>query len=91
MAGKAYHVIAKSNGKWTVIRTGAARASGIYPTKMEAEREAKNMLIKSGGGELIVHATDGKVSRRDSYGNDPDSPKDNKRNGVGNKSSSVKR
>ena len=76
MAKKSYHVIAKSNGSWDVKRTGAERASKSFPTKSEAVKDAGKMLTQSGGGELIIHRTDGRVSRRDTFGIDPNPPKD---------------
>jgi len=78
MAKKSYHVIAKSNGEWSVKRTGAERATGNFPTKKGAITTARDLVTKSGGGELIIHERDGRVSKRDSYGNDPSLPKDNK-------------
>lgn len=81
MAKKSYHVIAKSNGEWSVKRTGAERASGNFATKRAAVTSARKLVTKE-GGELIVHGKDGTVSRRDSYGNDPNPPKDNERGYV---------
>lgn len=75
MAKKSYHVIVSPDGGWNVKRTGAKRASGHFSTKAEAVREARTILKKS-GGELIIHNTDGRISSRDSYGKDPNPPKD---------------
>ena len=83
MAKKSYHVIAKSDGSWNVKRTGAERASGKFSTKKEAVTTAKKLVTKDGGGELIIHGKDGRVSRRDSYGSDPNPPKDNERSRIG--------
>ena len=66
MSKKSYHVIARSNGDWSVKRTGAERAR-IYPTKTEAEKVAINTLRRTGGGELIIHGKDGRVIKRNSY------------------------
>lgn len=90
MAKTSYHVIAKSDGSWSVKRTGAERASGIFPTKREAVSTAKRMVTTSGGGELIIHEKDGRVSRRDSFGIDPAPPKDNGNICAGNSSRSTK-
>jgi hypothetical protein len=85
MANKSYHVIPKSNGEWKVIKTGAERATGVYADKKGAVASAKTLVTKSGGGEVVIHSKDGRVSRRDSYGTDPVPPKDNeKSNGVAN-------
>lgn len=77
MAKNSYHVIVKSDGRWNVIKTGAERASGVFPTKKEAITTARELVTKSGGGELIIHEKDGRVSKRDSFGNAPKLPDDN--------------
>lgn len=69
MESKSYHVIAKSGGRWSVIRTGAERVSGNFSTKKEAVEAAKRLVTTSGGGELIIHESDGRVSTRGSVGN----------------------
>jgi hypothetical protein len=90
MAKNSYHVIVKSDGKWNVIKTGAERASGSFSTKKEAVTTARELVTKSGGGELIIHKKDGRVSKRDSYGNEPIPPKVNGRNSAGTSSRSIK-
>lgn len=75
MEKKSYHVIPKSNGEWSVKRTGAERATGNYASKKTAVTNAKKLVLKS-GGELIIHEKDGRIKERDSYGNDPKPPKD---------------
>jgi hypothetical protein len=90
MAKNSYHIIAKSNGAWSVKRTGAERASGNYPTKAAAVTNAKRLVTKDGGGELIIHGKDGRVSSRSSFGNDPKPLGDNKRSCVNGSSRSVK-
>ncbi|MCD9188470.1 MAG: DUF2188 domain-containing protein [Pyrinomonadaceae bacterium] len=72
MAKSSYHVIAKSDGAWSVKRTGAERASGNYPTKAAAVTSAKRLVSKEGGGELIIHGKDGRVSSRSCFGNEPE-------------------
>ena len=89
MAKKSYHVIPKSNGEWSVKRTGAERATGNFPTKKGAVATARELVTKS-GGELIIHEKDGRVSERNSFGNDPNPPRDSKRSGVSSSPRSVK-
>lgn len=81
MEHKSYHIIAKSDGRWNVKKTGAERALGSFSTKREAITTAKRLVTKSGGGELIIHREDGRVSRRNSYGNNSNS-KHNKKGRV---------
>lgn len=82
MAKSTYHVIARSDGSWSVVRTGAERASGNYSTKKEAVSTAKR-LVTSSGGELIVHTRDGRVSKRDTFGHVPASANGKGRAGTG--------
>lgn len=90
MTKKSYHVIAKSNGEWSVKRNGAERAARTFSTKNGAITTARKLVMKSGGGELIVHEKDGRVSERNSFTNDPKPHKDNGRNCVGSNPHSVK-
>ena len=64
MAKTSYHVIARSNGEWSVKRTGATRVSKTFPTKDAAITNAKRLVVSSGGGEVIIHTKDGRVSER---------------------------
>lgn len=91
MSKKSYHVIAKSSGEWSVKRAGADRATGNYASKKTAVTTARELVSKSGGGELIIHEKDGRVSRRDSYGNDPNPKKDSERSCSGNDPLSTER
>ncbi len=90
MAKKSYHVIAKSDGQWSVKRTGADRVTGKFSTQKEAEQEARNIIKRSGGGEIIVHKKDGRVSTRVTLSSNQNPPKDSKRNCVGSNPHSVK-
>lgn len=64
MTKTSYHVYSRANGKWSVKRSGASRASESYPTKSEAIRGARKLVVSSGGGDLIVHDRDGRVISR---------------------------
>ncbi|MGI8641289.1 MAG: DUF2188 domain-containing protein [Pyrinomonadaceae bacterium] len=90
MAKQSYQVVARSNGEWSVKKVGATRATKTFSTKEGAITTARELVTKSGGGELIIHEKDGRVSRRDSYDNDPNTPKNNKRSCVGSNPHSVK-
>jgi hypothetical protein len=60
---------------WGVRREGSERLSRITDTKKEAENIGRN-IAKREHGELITQARDGKIQSKDSYGNDPNPPKD---------------
>jgi hypothetical protein len=50
-------VEATSEGMWRVRAPGSRRASSVLKTRAEAEARAREILRKSGGGELRVHGT----------------------------------
>jgi hypothetical protein len=55
---------------WRNISEGASRPSKTYETKAEAQ-EAGRESAASRGVEHLIHNQDGKISSRNSYGNDP--------------------
>ena len=71
-------VFRRPDGTWVNKRNDADRASGLHDTQREAEAEAREMLRKVGGGELITMGRDGKIRSKDTIapGNDPNPPKD---------------
>lgn len=73
MSKKGQHVV-PSGGKWSVRRTGAARASGTYETQNEAIEKARN-IARNQQTELYIHGRDGRIRDRRSYGSDPFPPK----------------
>lgn len=73
MNRKGQHVV-PNGGKWSVRRTGAARASGSYATQQEAIERGRE-LASSQHTELYVHGRDGRIRERSSYGKDPFPPK----------------
>ncbi len=73
MPSKGQHVV-PMDGKWSVRKAGAARASGTYETQGEAVERART-LAKNQGTELYVHGKDGRIRERNSYGKDPFPPK----------------
>jgi len=60
---------------WAVQREGSQRASVVTPTKAEAEKIGRG-VAKEAGVELIVHKKDGTIGSKDSFGHDPNPPKD---------------
>jgi hypothetical protein len=73
MQSKGQHVV-PSGDKWTVRRTGASKASGVYSTRNEAITQARDSAKKL-GSELYIHGKDGRIRERNSYGKDPHPPK----------------
>lgn len=78
MAKKAYHVVLKPEGGWSVKSTGASRASRSFIKKNEAVGYART-IAKDGHFELFIHAKDGKIQQHDTYGSDPCPPRNCKK------------
>lgn len=72
MGTKGLHVVPDA-GRWSVRRSGSARASRIYRTQKEAIDDARSRA-RAEHGELYIHGRDGRIRERDSYGNDPCPP-----------------
>jgi hypothetical protein len=73
MAGKDRTVYRRGDGKWANKRNDSNRASSLHDTQRAAEEAARQMLRKSGGGELTTQGCDSKFRSKDSIapGNDP--------------------
>ena len=56
---------------------GNTRFTVITDTKKDAV-EAAREIARNNHSELVIHGRDGRIQDKDSYGNDPHPPKDNK-------------
>ena len=74
--GKNQHVVPQ-NGDWAVKGEGNFRNTKITETKSEAVNRARK-IARNMKTELVIHNNDGKISDKDSYGNDPHPPNDKK-------------
>ena len=73
MSQNAQHVV--PNGKtWSVRKVGALRASAVFKTRAEAVERARQIAINL-KTELFIHGQDGRIQKRNSYGNDYHPPK----------------
>lgn len=68
------HVTKNPDGTWNNLLEGNQRATSVHNTQAEAETAAIAQA-KREKTEVIVHGKDGKIKRRNSYGNDPYPPK----------------
>ena len=64
----------RPDGRWARLKNGSRRAASLHDTQAAAERAARAQA-KREHSELVVKGRDGKIQRRDSYGNDPRSTK----------------
>jgi hypothetical protein len=61
---KAVHIKASRDG-WTVVREGSDSASSVHRTQAEAAAAGRRLALKSGGAEVVVHRTDGRIRSSD--------------------------
>jgi len=60
---------------WAVKREGSKRSTAVTKTKKEAEQIGYDLGRKD-GVEVITQRRDGTIQSKDSFGNDPNPPKD---------------
>jgi uncharacterized protein YdaT len=79
MPKRDYHVVPNNDrGGWDVKRERADRASDHFDRKSDAMERGRE-LARDHKTELVEHGRDGRIRDSDSYGNDPNPPKDSKR------------
>ncbi len=70
---KNQHVVPHKKG-WAIRGEGNSRRTKNTETKIEAIVKARK-IARDKKSELIIHNKDGRISERNSYGNDPYPPK----------------
>lgn len=76
-----YHIIKdKEKSLWKIKKENSTRTTSFAKTQKEAEKMAKKILSKQGGGEVKIHDLTGRIRDSDTVkpGNDPNPPKDKK-------------
>ncbi len=68
------HVVPHDD-KWAIRREGSDRVSSIHDTQEDAINKARNIAQRE-RSEVIIHRRDGTIRDKDSYGNDPNPPRD---------------
>lgn len=69
VAGREHHVLPNADGGWDVEATRSH-----HRTQAEAIEHAREILGRSGGGEIVIHARDGHVRDRDDVPANEDPP-----------------
>lgn len=72
---KVQRVTPRPDGKWQHRTDGNERATVVTNTQQEAIDSAIG-VARNQRGEVIIHGRDGKIRSKDSYGKDPNPPKD---------------
>ncbi len=72
--------VVKHGDKWAIRKAGAERASAVLDSQDAAEKYAKAVVAKEGGGEVRIQGRDGRWRDSDTVapGNDPHPPIDKK-------------
>jgi hypothetical protein len=74
-----YEVTRNSDGGWDARRDGARRASSHHDRQSDAYAAARGYALNSGGGEVRIHGTDGRIRNSNTIGKpDPNPPRDTK-------------
>ncbi|WP_137891295.1 DUF2188 domain-containing protein [Ramlibacter sp. 2FC] len=76
MTKKDVHAVPHEDG-WATKKEGAGRAGVVVNTQKEAIERARDQA-KREHVEVVIHRRDGTIRDSDSYGNDPNPPKDKK-------------
>jgi len=74
MTKKNIHVVPHKDG-WATKTQGAMRAGVVVDTQKAAIERARGQATRE-HVEVVIHRKDGTIRDRDSYGNDPNPPKD---------------
>jgi len=76
MSKKNQHVVPHGDD-WAVRGEGNKKVTRITRTQREAIEIARQ-IARNRGSELVIHRPDGTIRDKDSYGHDPNPPKDMK-------------
>lgn len=75
---KNVHVVPQKNGNpWAVKPVGSNTPASTHRTQRAAQDAAKR-IAKQTQGEVVIHRPNGQIRDKDSYGNDPNPPRDTK-------------
>ena len=72
--GKNIHVV-KNDNRWSVKEEGRKTPLSTHKNQ-ELARQNAVPIAKHNKSEVVIHARDGRIRDKDSYGNDPNPPKD---------------
>jgi uncharacterized protein YdaT len=70
------HVVPRGD-RWAVRREGASRDTSHHETQTQAAARAREIAHRQ-RSEVVIHRPDGRIRDRDSYGHDPNPPRDTK-------------
>ena len=65
MSPREAHIVPARDGGWEVVVPGDDRAASRHSSQREAAKWARSFLRRSGGGEAVIHGTDGTIRDSD--------------------------
>ena len=74
--GKDQHVVPHEDG-WAIRGEGNQRVTSVHDTQREAAERARE-IARNQDSEVVIHRRDGTIRDSDSYGQDPNPPRDRK-------------
>ncbi len=74
MVKKNQHVVPHEDG-WAVKGAGNSKATKLFELKDDAEKFGKEIAVNQ-KSELVIHGLDGRIQNKNSFGNNPNPPKD---------------
>lgn len=75
--GKNIHITHRENGSWAVIGEKDKKASSLHNTQRAAIKTGRP-LAQNNKSEIVIHDRENRIRDKDSYGNDPSPPRDQK-------------
>lgn len=70
------HIVRRPDG-WAVRGAGNVRDTSHHVTQVEAINAARDIAQRQ-RSQVVIHVRDGRIRDSDSYGNDPNPPRDRK-------------
>lgn len=62
---------------WAVRRAGSERVTSVHSTQADAYNAGRD-IARNQSSEVFLHGRDGRIRDRESFGHDPNPPKDQK-------------
>lgn len=75
-AKKDIHLVPHGD-EWATRTEGATRIGSKHPTQADAIEQARDQAIRE-RVDVVIHRPDGRIRDSDSYGSDPNPPRDKK-------------
>lgn len=75
MTKRSQHVVKNPDGGWSVKKGGSTKATKVHRTQEDAIEHGRS-IAKNQKAEFYIHGRDGKIREKDSYGRDPNPPRD---------------